>query len=104
RLASTTQNPQIIEAISLKQQSLIHTPDIIEAILNNPARTPEAERRASEVRQEFFEKRFGAQMVAGEQRARAESESAKKEDQQDAVVIEGIEDLVRLGLIDPGLE
>lgn len=102
RLAAMTTDPQILEAISVKQQSLIQTPDIIEAILNNPARTPEAERRAAEVRKEFFEKRFGAQMVAGEQRARAEA--AKRDAAGAAVVIEGIEDLVRLGLMDAGLE
>ena len=70
RLAATSKNPAIIEAISLKQQSLIRTPEIIEAILSNPARTHEAERRANEVRQEFFEKRFGARLVA-EEHARA---------------------------------
>lgn len=104
RLAATTKDAQVIEAISLKQQSLIHTPDIIEAILSNPARTPEAERRASEVRKEFFEKQFGAQMIAGEQRARTEADAAKRDGRGDAVVIEGIEDLVRLGLMDAGLE
>ncbi|HXG68574.1 MAG TPA: hypothetical protein VNO70_25995, partial [Blastocatellia bacterium] len=75
-LAGRSPDPAIVEAISLKQQSLIRSPEIIEAILANPARTPEAERRANEVRQEFFEKEFGAQMVAEEQRARAEAESA----------------------------
>jgi hypothetical protein len=103
RLAHQTRDPQVLEAISLKQQSLIHVPDIIDAILSNPARTPEAERRATEVRQEFFEKRFGARMIADEQRARAEAEAteqAERDSVRNAIVVDSLEDLVRLGLID----
>jgi hypothetical protein len=103
RLAHQSRDPHVIEAISLKQQSLIHAPDIIDAILSNPARTPEAERRATEVRQEFFEKRFGARMIAHEQRARAEAEAteqAEKVAAQNAIKIDSLEDLIRLGLID----
>jgi hypothetical protein len=103
RLAHQSRDPQVLEAISLKQQSLIHAPDIIDAILSNPARTPEAERRATEVRQEFFEKRFGARMIADEQRARAEAEAteqAERDSLQNAIVVDSLEDLVRLGLID----
>ncbi|HEX8184111.1 MAG TPA: hypothetical protein VF747_05150, partial [Blastocatellia bacterium] len=76
RLAAYSKDPSIIEAISLKQQSLIRTPEIIEAILSNPARTQTAERRANEVRQEFFEKQFGVKLVAEENRARTEAEAA----------------------------
>ena len=106
QLASLSRDPQIIEAISLKQQSLIRAPQIIEAILNNPSRTPEAERRANEVRQEFFEKQFGAQMVAEEQRVRDEAEAlkAKQEAEGETVLITGIADLVRLGLIEEGID
>jgi hypothetical protein len=107
QLASLSQDPGIIEAISLKQQSLIRAPQIIEAILANPARTAEAERRAREVRQEFFEKQFGAQMVADEMRARTDAEAAQRaaeEAAQATVLVEGIEDLVRLGLIEEGID
>ncbi|HKS42712.1 MAG TPA: hypothetical protein VJX74_19025 [Blastocatellia bacterium] len=107
RLAATSKNPAILEAISLKQQSLIRTPEIIEAILNNPARTHEAERRANEVRQEFFEKRFGARLVADERRARAASEAAQRaveEAERDTVAVGGLEDLIRLGLIEEGID
>jgi hypothetical protein len=107
QLASLSRDPVVIEAISLKQQSLIRAPQIIEAILSNPARTPESERRANEVRQEFFEKQFGAQMVAHEERLRAEAEAAtrgKKEAEQATVLISSIEDLMRLGLIEEGLD
>jgi len=106
RLAAQAKDGSIIEAISLKQQSLIRMPEIIEAILANPACTPEAERRAREVRQEFFEKQFGAQMVAQEQRMRAEAEDAARAAEEAArqtVTIEGIDDLVRLGLIEEGV-
>jgi hypothetical protein len=103
RLAHQSQDPQVIEAISLKQQSLIQTPEIIDAILSNPKRTPEAERRANEVRQEFFEKRFGAQMIADEQRARQEAEAAERaahDQAKNRIAVDSLEDLVRLGLID----
>ena len=106
-LAQRTKDSAIIEAISLKQQSLIRAPGIIEAILANPARTFEAERRASEVRQEFFEKQFGAQLIAEEQRARAEAEAAaraEEEKRRQMLSVEGIEDLVRLGLIEEGID
>lgn len=106
-LAQRTKHPAIIEAISLKQQSLIRAPGIIEAILANPARTFEAERRASEVRQEFFEKQFGAHLIAEEQRARAEAEAtarAEEEKRQQMLSVEGIEDLIRLGLIEEGID
>jgi len=107
RLAALSRDPGIIEAVSLKQQSLIRSPAIIEAILANPDRTPEAERRAREVREEFFEKRFGARLVAEEQRAQAEAEAAARaveEARKSTVAIEGIEDLVRLGLVDEGID
>jgi hypothetical protein len=106
-LANRTKDSSIIEAISLKQQSLIRTPAIIEAILGNPARSFEAERRASEVRQEFFEKQFGAQLVAEEQRARAEAEAAtraKEEKRRQLLSVEDVDDLIRLGLIEEGID
>lgn len=72
-VAMTSEIGEVIELVSLKQQALIQDPAIIEAILANPRRTPEAERRAREVREEFFEKEYGAQVVAGEQRAQGET-------------------------------
>ncbi|MCU1289220.1 MAG: hypothetical protein JWN60_1449 [Acidobacteria bacterium] len=75
--ASTTQNGELLEYISLNQQLLIRTPAIIEAIVNNPHRTAEAERRASEVKREFFEKERGAQQIANELRARGQEAAAE---------------------------
>ncbi len=70
RLAAATADGSLLELISINQQRLIRAPSIIEAIIANPARTPEAERRARETRREFFEKERGAQQIAEELRAR----------------------------------
>jgi len=104
QLAARSPDPKIIEAISLKQQSLIRSPDIIDAILTNAASTPEAERRAREVREEFFEKQFGVRMIADEQRVQAESAKVAESEVRDTVSISGIEDLMQLGLIEEGVD
>ncbi len=61
----------------MNQQRLIRAPGIIDAILLNPARTAEAERRAKETRREFFEKERGARQIAHELRARGNSAAAE---------------------------
>ena len=58
-LAGITSDASLLEFITLNQQRLIRAPAIIDAILLNPARTPEADRRAKETRREFFEKERG---------------------------------------------
>jgi len=75
-LAGVTKDGSLLELISVNQQRLIRHPAIMDAIIANPSRTPEAERRAREVRVEFFEKELGAQRVAEERRARAAAASA----------------------------
>ena len=65
-LASHTKDGSLLELIAINQQRLIRAPQIIDAIIGNPARTPDAERRALETRREFFEKERGAQQIAGE--------------------------------------
>lgn len=102
QLAGKSPDASIIEAVSLKQQSLIRLPSIIEAIMANPARTPEAERRAREVQQEFFEKRFGADLVASEERARREA--AAEPDDSSVIRVGSLEELIQLGLIDPNVD
>ncbi|MCA1629591.1 MAG: hypothetical protein LC785_14265 [Acidobacteria bacterium] len=67
----------LLELIAVNQQRLIRAPAIIDALLSNPARTFEAERRATEVRQEFFEKERGARQIAEEMRARGLSAAAE---------------------------
>jgi regulator of extracellular matrix RemA (YlzA/DUF370 family) len=76
-LARATPNASLIELITLNQQRLIRSPDIIDAVLLNPARSAEAERRAKEVRQEFFEKERGARQIAEELRARGNAAAAE---------------------------
>jgi hypothetical protein len=56
---------------------LIQTPAIIDAIISNPFRTAEAERRASETKREFFEKERGAQQIANELRAQGKNAAAE---------------------------
>ena len=76
-LARITSDASLLEFITLNQQRLIRTPGIIDAILLNPARTAEAERRAKETRREFFEKDRGARQIAHELRARGNSAAAE---------------------------
>lgn len=76
-LAAATTDGSLLELISINQQRLIRAPAIIDAIIGNPQRTPEAERRARETRREFFEKERGAQQIAGELRARGMSAAAE---------------------------
>ncbi len=104
QLAARSPDPKIIEAISLKQQSLIRSPEIIDAILTNSARSSEAERRAREVREEFFEKQFGVRMIADEQRVQGDAAREAEIVARETVSISGIEDLVRLGLIEEGID
>ena len=76
-LARITADASLLEFITLNQQRLIRAPGIIDAILLNPARTAEAERRAKETRREFFEKERGARQIAQELRARGNSAAAE---------------------------
>ena len=69
-LARSTSEGAVLDLVSVNQQRLIRAPAIIDAVLANPARTPDAERRVRETRREFFEKERGARQVADEMRAR----------------------------------
>ncbi len=77
RMARHTKNGSLLELIALNQQLLIRTPALIEAIISNPNRTPEAERRAAETKREFFEKERGAQQIANELRAQGKEAAAE---------------------------
>ena len=77
RFAGETKSPELLDAISLNQQLLIQTPAVIEAILKNPNRTSEAERRAAETKKEFFEKERGQQQIASELRAQGKEAAAQ---------------------------
>ena len=76
-LAGTTPDGSLLELITINQQRLIRTPAIIDAVLANPARTAEAERRVRETQREFFEKERGAQQIAAEMRARGMGAAAE---------------------------
>ena len=76
-LAASVPDGSLLELIAVNQQRLVRSPAIIEAILENPARTPEAERRARETRREFFEKERGARQIADELRARGKTAAAE---------------------------
>ena len=76
-LAAKTGDGSLLEFIAINQQRLIRTPTIIDAILQNSARSGEAERRAKETRREFFEKERGARQIAEELRARGNTAAAE---------------------------
>jgi hypothetical protein len=76
-LARATGEGSVLEVISINQQRLIRAPQIIDAVLSNPARTPDSERRVRETRREFFEKERGARQVADELRARGMNAAAE---------------------------
>lgn len=96
RLAAATTDGSLLELIAINQQRLIRAPAIIDAIIENPAHTAEAERRARETRREFFEKERGAQQIADELRARGQSaaaeffEAAESIGAADSIVVEDV--------------
>jgi hypothetical protein len=77
KFASHTGDGALLELISVNQQRLVRCPQIIDSILANSAKTPEAERRARETHREFFEKERGARQIADELRARGKSAAAE---------------------------
>ena len=76
-LAAATSDGSLLDLIAINQQRLVRYPKIIDAILANSDRPPEAERRARETRQEFFEKERGAQQIAQELRTRGKTAAAE---------------------------
>jgi hypothetical protein len=76
-LAGATSDGNLLELIALNQQRLVRFPAIIDAILGNAARSPEADRRARETKKEFFEKERGARQIAEELRARGKTAAAE---------------------------
>ena len=77
RLASSTSDSSLLDLIATNQQRLVRFPKIIDAILANSDRSGDAERRARETREEFFEKERGAQQIAQELRSRGNSAAAE---------------------------
>jgi len=77
KLAASTPHGSLLELISINQQRLVRAPELIEAILANPARTGDADRRTRETRKEFFEKERGVRQIADELRARGQTAAAE---------------------------
>ncbi len=75
--AKRTRNGDLLEVVSLNQQLLISTPELIDAIISNSNHTSEALRRASEIKKEFFEKERGAKQIADELRAQGKEAAAE---------------------------
>ena len=77
RVAGETKSAELLDAISLNQQLLIQAPALIDAILKNPNRSPETDRRVAETKREFFEKERGQQQIADELRAQGKEAAAE---------------------------
>jgi len=87
--ASSTTDGSLLELIAINQQRLVRSPDLIEAILANPSRSSEAERRARETRREFFEKERGVRQIAQELRAQGQVAAAEFFETADLTTAEG---------------
>lgn len=77
KFAGETKSVELLDAISLNQQLLVEAPAVIDAILKNPNRTSEVERRATETKREFFQKERGQQQIANELRAQGKEAAAE---------------------------
>ena len=95
QFAQNASNGELLEVLSFNQQLLINTPAIIDAIIANPHRTAEADRRASEIKREFFEKERGSEQIAKELRAQgkvAAAEFIEESDLADNLEIDSSDD------------
>ncbi|HVF30441.1 MAG TPA: hypothetical protein VNA22_05695 [Pyrinomonadaceae bacterium] len=77
KFVGETANAELIDSVSLNQQLLVQNPNLIDAILKNPNRSSEADRRATETKREFFEKERGQQQIADELRAQGKEAAAE---------------------------
>jgi len=77
KVAAESKSSEVIDAISLNQQLLVQAPAVIDAILKNPIRSADADRRATETKREFFEKERGQQQIANELRAQGNEAAAE---------------------------
>lgn len=66
--------PRVQEVIVINQARILRAPEILDALLENPALSPDARRRALETKEEFFEKRARLQQIEEEQAAAAAEE------------------------------
>jgi hypothetical protein len=79
-------DPHVQEVIVINQQRILRAPHILDALLENPQLSPDARRRALEVKEEFFEKQARLALLAEESIAEAE--------EIDAASLDAIRDLL----------
>ena len=60
-------DPAVQDVIVINQARIIRAPEILEALLENPALSPDARRRALETKEEFFEKKARIEQEAEEE-------------------------------------
>ncbi|HEX8254098.1 MAG TPA: hypothetical protein VF846_13205 [Thermoanaerobaculia bacterium] len=77
--------PRVQEVIVINQARILRAPEILDALLENPALSADARRRALETREEFFEKRA---------RLQAEAEAAAEELELLDIPLDAIADLL----------
>src|SRR5688572_14094006 len=59
-------DPAVQDVIVINQARIIRAPEILEALLENPALSPDARRRALETKEEFFEKKARLEQLEAE--------------------------------------
>jgi hypothetical protein len=67
-------DPVTQEVIVINQARIIRAPQILEALLENPALSPDARRRALETKEEFFEKKARIEQLEAEKEQEAAAE------------------------------
>ncbi|HYO76589.1 MAG TPA: hypothetical protein VE010_09005 [Thermoanaerobaculia bacterium] len=77
--------PRVQEVIVINQARILRAPEILDALLENPALSADARRRALETKEEFFEKRA---------RLQAEAEAAAEELELLDIPLDDISDLL----------
>ena len=65
--------PAVQDVIVINQARILRSPQILDALLQNPRLSPDARRRALEVREEFFEKKARLALLAEESLEEAEA-------------------------------
>lgn len=79
-------DPHVQEVIVINQQRILRAPQILDALLENPQLSPDARRRALEVKEEFFEKQARLALLA--------EESIEEAEEIDAQSLDAIRDLL----------
>ncbi|HYI11732.1 MAG TPA: hypothetical protein VEK57_21925 [Thermoanaerobaculia bacterium] len=69
------------EVVVINQARILRAPEILEALLENPALSPDVRRRALETKEEFFEKKARLQQIEEEAAAAAAEEPPLTEDE-----------------------